>query len=689
MRPALRLAGARARTIVIAVVAVACTSGPDVPPAPTATPGEAAPPVAEARPTASPAAERSWAHPEIKAEMLADLATPRSPADGGGRAWIEGYEGQGRRPEVVASSRERFPILYEAGPLGVAKGGMVFLQVSPFWGWDTPQVLEPGGPGFTEVSTDAEGVTLVPRTLGQQLLGIEIQGRDLAEGERIRIDYGAGEARAKVDRFAESDSKLWIAVDGDGDGVRELIDDSPGVDVRAGRPAVLHVSLPGTARPGTTVPLTVAVLDRAGNMGTSFEGEVRLRVTDEAEGLTLPDTVAFTAEDRGRRTIDVPVSTAGLFRVRAAAGSNEGARGLEAESNPMLVDERAPATLLWGDLQGHTQLSDGSATPQEYFEYGRDAAGLDFLAITDHDHWGLRALDGSPELWDRTVRDVRSFHEPGRFVALLGFEWTNWVEGHRHVVHFGEDETDLQVLSSLAEDFDTPPELWDALRGKPVVTIAHHSAGGPVPIDWSIPPDPELEPSTEIASVHGSSEAADSPTPIYNPKPGNYVRDALDRGYRLGFNGGSDGHDGHPGLSQIAAGKSGVAAVWSASDEPRTRGALFDALRSRRTYATNGPRILVQASLDGRPMGSDVPIPDGDDVRQRLAWNVAGTAPIERIDVIQRGHAPASIPGDGTREHAGVVELPALRPGDYLYLRVVQDDGGAAWTSPFFAPAAE
>lgn len=646
------------------------------------TPTRSASPAVVAAPTAQP--ERSWAHPEIKAEMLADVETVRSAADGGGRAWIEGHEEPGSRPVVPASSRHRFPIVYEAGPRGVAEGGMVFLQVSPFWGWDTPQVVDEGAPGFTAVKTDAPGITLDAKTLGPQLLGVGVAGRALEPGERIRIDYGAGPAGAKVDRFAETDSRLWVAVDGDGDGVRKLIDVSPGVDVKASHPARLHVSLPGTARPGQTVPLTIAVLDAAGNMGPPFEGEIHLEPAPREAGIEVPDSATFVADDQGHRTVDVLVTGSGLVRVRAKADEERGRRTLEAESNPMLVDDRQPATLLWGDLQGHTQLSDGSASPSEYFEYGRDAAGLDFLAITDHDHWGLEALDANPALWEQTVGDVRRFHDPGRFVALLGFEWTNWVEGHRHVVHFGEDEDELRVLSSLDPQVDTPPELWDALRGQPVLTVAHHSAGGPVPIDWSIPPDPVLEPVTEIVSVHGSSEAPDSPTPIYNPKPGNYVRDALDLGYRLGFTGGSDGHDGHPGLSQIAAGKSGVAAVWTDAEEPRSRRAIYDSLRSRRTYATNGPRILVQTALDGRPMGSEIPVRT-DVEAQVLAWNVVGTAPIERIDVIRRGESPASIAGEGRREIAGAVELPALREGDYLYLRVVQADGGAAWTSPFFA----
>ena len=63
----------------------------------------------------------------------------------------------------------------------------------------------------------------------------------------------------------------------------------------------------------------------------------------------------------------------------------------------------------------------------------------------------------------------------------------------------------------------------------------------PIATNWNYPPDPELEPVTEIVSVHGSSEAADSPGLIYKPVFGNFVRETLaDRGYVLGFVGSGD-----------------------------------------------------------------------------------------------------------------------------------------------------
>ena len=129
-------------------------------------------------------------------------------------------------------------------------GGFVFLQISPFWDWDDPQTAYEDAPGFTRVTTSAEGVVLYAALTAPQLLAIEVGGRDLAEGDQIRIIYGAGPLGARVDLYAERRAKLWLAVDGDADGVRELIADPPVVDIEPREPAALVAILPTTATPG-------------------------------------------------------------------------------------------------------------------------------------------------------------------------------------------------------------------------------------------------------------------------------------------------------------------------------------------------------------------------------------------------------------------------------------------------------
>ncbi|MEE2672316.1 MAG: DUF3604 domain-containing protein [Myxococcota bacterium] len=626
------------------------------------------------------------AHPEVVESLVEDLAAPRHASDGGGRAWLEevlaltpggdfvavARSDQGV-PIVEAESRNRFHLVYEAGPLGVANGGTVFLQISPFWEWDDPQTEWDDASGYTEVSTTAEGVLLDSFLVAPQLMVIEVRDRGLEPGERIQIVYGAGAAGARVDRFAESVSQLWIAVDGDGDGIRSLLADSPSVLVRASQPAWLIATVTSTAEPGDEVHITLALLDSEGNAdprvdGRSWQGEITL----EAPGVSdLPERVALSAADRGRKSIVGRAEAEGIHRLRFLAETERGV--LAAESNPLVV-RRGVRRVLWADLHGHSHLSDGTGTPSDFYDYARSVAALDVAALTDHDHWGLRFLDANPEMWSQIRAAAKDNYEPGRFVTLLGYEWTSWLQGHRHVLYFRDEG---EVISSIDPRFDTPDELWGALEGQPALTFAHHSAGGPVSTNWTYAPPPELEPVTEIVSVHGSSEAPDSPQPIYSPVAGNSVRDALKLGYRFGFIGSSDSHDGHPGLAWVAnSGASGLAALYA---EERTRDAVLAALRARATYATNGPRIYLDVRL----------APPTDAHTQLLHYEVAGTAPIEAIDFIRTG-LTASLPSDGddVLDWKGEREIPALGPGEYVYLRVRQVDG-AAWSSPFYGPERE
>ncbi len=598
------------------------------------------------------------------------------PSDGGGRAWLDSA-----KPEHPAVSEPgRYRIGYEVGPLGIATGGVVTLQVSPFWGWSTPQVEESDAPGYTQVSCDAADVLLEARTLGEQLLGIENSGRPLAPGERILIDYGAGPAGASADRFAESGSRFWIAVDGDGDGVRKLLPDAPGIDVAAGPPALLVVHLPGVARPGEEVPVSVAVLDAKGSSGVVFEGEIAL-VTSAPDALEIPPQLKLAPADRGVRRIPARARAPGVAWVEAS-----GPDGLSARSNPILVTADGPR-VLWGDLHGHSALSDGTATPEEYLRYARDVAALDVVALTDHDHWGMLPLSESPEMQQAIAAATERFHAPGSFVTIDGYEWTSWIYGHRHVLYF---DGAGPVYSSLDPRFETPQQLWAALEGREALTFAHHSAGGPVATDWSIAPDPRFEPLTEIASVHGSSESADTVDPIYDPVADNWVRDALARGYQLGFVGSGDSHDGHPGLSQLASTTGGLAGIVA---EERTRESVLAALRARRSYATNGPRILLRAALGAHPMGSVVQVPEGASVDEPLFVHVVGTGPIARVELVRSGEVVDGLDAEGRLEVALERPVEGLRAGEYVYIRVIQEDGGAAWSSPIFfespAPSAK
>jgi hypothetical protein len=614
-------------------------------------------------PTAAPSEQVGApnARPDLAEQMAADLSASRDPSDGGGRVWLVGDPD----PSLRAGGFGRLEFIYEAGPLGIAPGGSVTFQ-PPLWGWTSPGTSDrPGGLGAWATAL-AEGLELEVDAPDAGILRITISGRAMDAGEQLRILYGEGKWPIVVGRYAQRRARFNFWVDGDGDSVRSLVAGPPSVDVAPGPAQRLVAHLPATLRPGEPAMLRIAVLDRVGSAGVEIEGHIEIDLPDSVAG---PRTVELTREASGVVAVEVVPAEEGILEVGVRAPG-----GLETRTPPSLVSATADR-VLWVDLHGHTQLSDGTGTPEDFLRYAREVAALDAVALTDHDHWGIPFLDQAEENWDEIRTAVERHHEPGTFVALLGYEWTNWVYGHRHVLHFGADGP---LFSWVDPRTDTPTELWDALRGLPALTFAHHSAGQPVATDWRIPPDPQLEPVTEIVSVHGSSEAFDTPSPVRGGIEGNFVRDALERGYRLGFVGSGDSHDGHPGLAQLASPSSGGLAAVLAPE--RTRGALLASLQARRSYATNGPRILLDVRLDGHVMGAELAKRGGS-----LEVQVASPGELAAIELVADGDVVERAVVEG-RSASLRFSLPKDSPERWLYVRVLQEDGGAAWSSPYFFP---
>jgi hypothetical protein len=583
--------------------------------------------------------------------MRADATAARHASDGGGALRWETDPGQ-----LVAGSIATFHFRLEVGPHGIADGGAIWLVPSPFWGWSRPQDVDVDSPGYVALA-GPDGVAFETQLHGGMLSAV-VRGRALAAGDQIAFRYGP----ARADAFGERAGGLWVAVDGDGDGVRSVLPHALVVETVAGPPEILVATLPSAAGPGDPVTFRIAALDANGN---AFRpAQVTLTVTADA-ALGLPPTIDLSTSPDGTLAIPLRASAPGVYTVTL-----EGPGALRTESNPLVV-RPGVQPILWGDLQIHSAYSDGTGEPETLYRYARDVAGLDVAAVTDHDHWGMVFLDGSPALQATIAAATELAHKDGAFVAIHGYEWTSWLHGHRHVLFF---DTFRPWLSSLDPRYDHPTELWAALRGSDAITIPHHPAGGPIAIDWSIPSDPELEPVVEIASVHGQSESPSLPGAIYDAVAGNFVESHLS-GQKLGLVGSTDGHDGHPGLSQIAGGRGGLVAFEGATT---TRASVLEALRGRRVYATNGPRVVVRFTAGGQPMGSTLPA----GVPAEIEVRVVGTAPIDHVELVGRAGTIGSRTGDGGRALHATFALDAPAAGDHVYVRVVQTDGGLAWSSP-------
>lgn len=365
--------------------------------------------------------------------------------------------------------------------------------------------------------------------------------------------------------------------------------------------------------------------------------------------------------------------------------------------------------IYWGDLHGQSGLSDGQRSPTEYYTYARDEAKLDFCALTDHlDHVPASRLGlMADETWEEIKAAAKQFHDPGKFITLLGFErsvpsWDGNSPGSV-CVYYRRDDGPLARPRHPQRDWLRPralnpegemKEFWDAIGKTDHLVAVVHPTSARQGYTWAAAPPAYTIDLVEIYSKSGSCESSDTTFPVLDgagkgPRPGGSVRDALRAGFRPGFIAGSGTHLGMPGSNiwendwaNVARyDPSGLTAV--IADE-LSRDAIFDALKNRRCYATMGERIQLSFTINGEPMGSILSATG----KLRLHVRAVGTHPVKRAEVFRDGEVIHRKVG-GRLELDVVIEEQAPTAPAWYYVRVTQAGEAMAWSSPIWvAPPA-
>jgi len=586
-----------------------------------------------------------------------------SDADGTGSVTLE------PAAPVPAGSRGTWTVTWTAGEKGVSPGGLVMLQISLWWGWTPPQTTRPDAPGYVSVTAPEQSdpsLRIVVDPQSRQVL-VCSKKRGFLPGESIAFTY----KNARADKYAEKEELFQVLVDGDGDGHCATVADSPRIEILPRRPVRVVVDVPSRAEPGQAIGVTLATLDAIGNRTPcpSAEEDALFQVAVTRDGENVGSfTIASPVEESAdflTATYTLPEGE-GVYFFEAT-----GPDGLAGKSNCLLCQEGAARlNLYFGDIHGHSRLSDGTGTPEDYYAYAREVSGLDVAALTDHDSFGTFPIQGAP--WERIGAATNAANEPGAFVTFLAYEWANWTYGHRNV-YFRDGVG--EIFSTLDESCDTPEELWRKLEPFEAMTIAHHSGGGPIPTDWTQVPDPR-ERVVEICSIHGSSESYGGKASIYRPVEGAFVFDALTRGYRLGLIGSGDTHDGHPGQRSAGAVTGGIFGVFAPE---LTREAIWKAIKKRHVYATTGARIILFTRVADSPMGSDV---QWNKETVPVAVRAVACGELEAVEVIRNGRVAFRQECTGP-DTTLLIEDTEPVPGTAWYLvKVVQKDGQMAWSSP-------
>ena len=95
-------------------------------------------------------------------------------------------------------------------------------------------------------------------------------------------------------------------------------------------------------------------------------------------------------------------------------------------------------------------------------------------------------------------------------------------------------------------------------------------------------------------------------------------------------------------------------------------------------------KCLLRSALGGEPMGSRISLGEDAPWSADLYVQVMGSAPLESVELIRSGAVASGIGLEGRLEAELHHTVEDLEAGEYVYVRVIQEDGGMAWSSPFF-----
>ena len=231
-------------------------------------------------------------------------------------------------------------------------------------------------------------------------------------------------------------------------------------------------------RPRIYSPYVERTVSNASLAEGVYWGDTHLHTNYSTDSGMLGNTLGPETAYRFARGEEV-LSAAGMrarlirpldFLVVADHAENLGLAAMIAESNPELLK------IPWGrKVHDMVKAGDGRGAFQQWL--------LDAVTVNKD------PIDNpkmTRTIWDRQIAFAEQFNEPGRFTALIGFEWSSIASQERpgnlhRVVIFKDGASKVgQVLPFSTVDSNDPEKLWDYLAayeektGGSVMAIAHN-----------------------------------------------------------------------------------------------------------------------------------------------------------------------------------------------------------------------
>ncbi len=335
-----------------------------------------------------------------------------------------------------------------------------------------------------------------------------------------------------------------------------------------------------------------------------------------------------------------------------------------------------PMVTYFGDLHNHTSYSDGSGDPTQALAAGK-AAGFDFMAISDHSY----AISDAE--WSDTLNAVNGATNAD-FVALRGFEYTQGAEGHINVWNSVRHATRTNVVGCTYCDYTPNLEAGATVQGfYPWLVSASNTALDDAGMvmqfnhpgwinfnDWTYHP--------EVSEIARLEEVGNGSGASYVFSEEEFLR-SLDYGWKLGATNNADTHSAYWGVNTDH--RTGVLMP------ELTKDALLEAMRLRRTFATEDKNFSLSMKANGSWMGSEIANSG------QIEFEIQGSDPDGEIASLvelitdQGVVANTFVP---TLASFTWSPLETITTGvHYFYVKVTQADGDLIVTSPIWTMGTE
>ncbi|MFA6915221.1 MAG: DUF3604 domain-containing protein [Parachlamydiales bacterium] len=468
------------------------------------------------------------------------------------------------------------------------------------------------------------------------------------------------------------------------------------LDVRGDKLDIIRIIVPSFVSKNKRFDAVVRFEDQYSNLTSNAPDETLIELTYEHIRENL-NWRLFVPETGFLALPNMYFNEQGVFTIKL----HNNATKEVFKAPPIKCFNETENALYWGLFHGESERFDSTESIESCLRHFRDEHVLGFYGVSPFEN----AEETPNEVWKQISQNVSDFDEADRFTTFLGFQWQGAAgsEGLRQIVFAKEGKT---LPRKKEGKYPNLSKLYKSYSPKEIIAIPTFTMGDGYHYNFK-EYDPDYERVAEIYNAWGSSECTEkegNAIPItiegkkgVKPNPEGSLQKALLRNCRFGFvSGGLDdrGVYGHFYDSDQKQYSPGLTAVIC---KEHTRQAIFDALWNRHCYATSGPRIIVGISIAGATMGSEITTADkpGLRVNRHIAAYAVGTEKLSKVEIIRNGvvvHTvkPTDYHVDFTYDDMDpwnklLIDAKDKKPSFvYYYLRVTQEDGNMAWSSPIW-----